>query len=292
MTHSDLSIAAAEQLRRADSRIGALLIASGKITPDHAEHALRLQGEMGIRFGEAARRLGLVEDADIEQVLARQFDYPYLRPGDGAYSRHLVAAYDPFGAQAETLRAVRSQLLLRWFSRGHKSLVVAGVAQGDGASLFAANLAVAFAQLGRRTLLVDADLRRPTQQAIFNAGMRQGLADMLAGRLDPDQVDALTPFGPLALVGAGTLPPNPQELLSRPQMTSINAGFEAHYDVVLYDVTPGELSVDMLLLAAHTGGVLIVARKNKTELGPLQALAARVGQNGAKVVGAVMVEFP
>ena len=291
MTHSELSIAAAERQRRAESSIGALLQAAGKITPEHAERVLRMQGELGIRFGEAAQRLGLVDDDDIEQVLARQFDYPYLRRGEGGYSPHLVAAYEPFGPQAETLRAVRSQLLLRWFSRGHKSLVVAGVGEGDGASLFAANLAVVLAQLGRRTLLVDADLRRPTQQAIFNASARQGLADMLAGRADADLAEPLPPLGSLSLLGAGTLPPNPQELLSRPAMTSLNAAFEAQHDVVLYDATPSARGLDALLVAARTGGVLIVARKNKTHLADLHALAERIGQNGAKVLGSVMVEF-
>ena len=292
MTHSELSIAAAEQQRRATSRIGALLQAAGKITPDNAERASRLQDEMGIRFGEAAQRLGLVDDDDIAKALAQQFDYPYLRPGDSTCSARLLAAYEPFGALAETLRAVRSQLLLRWFARGHKSLVIAGVEAGDGASLFTANLAVAFAQLGRRTLLVDADLRAPAQQAIFNASARRGLSDMLAGRVDADQVELLAPFGSLSLLGAGTLPPNPQELLSRPAMASLNASFETGYDVVLYDVTPAARSLDALLLAARSGGVLIVARKNTTPLGALQALAEQVGQNGAKVVGAVMVELP
>ena len=292
MTHSELSIAAAEQQRRAESSIGALLQAAGKITPEHAERVLRMQDELGIRFGEAAQRLGLVDDDDIEQALARQFDYPCLRRGEGGYSPHLAAAYDPFGPQAEMLRAVRSQLLLRWFARGHKSLVVAGVGEGDGASLLCANLAVAFAQLGRRTLLVDADLRRPSQQAIFNGVARQGLADMLAGRLDPELAEPLAPFGKLFLLGAGTLPPNPQELLSRPAMTSLNAGFEARHDVVLYDVAPSARGLDALLLAARTGGVLIVARKNKTPLGDLHALAARIGENGAKVLGSVLVEFP
>ncbi len=291
MTHSELSVAAAEQQCRAESRIGALLLAAGKLTPETTERVLRMQSELGIRFGEAAQRLGLVDDEDIEQMLARQFDYPYLRRGEGGCSPHLVAAHDPFGPQAETLRAVRSQLLLRWFARGRKSLVVAGVGQGDGASLLCANLAVAFAQLGRRTLLVDADLRAPTQQAIFNASSRQGLADMLAGRVDPDLAEPLAPFGKLSLLGAGTLPPNPQELLSRPAMASLNAHFEARHDIVLYDCPPSARALDALLLAARTGGVLIVARKGKTRLDQLHALAAQVGQNGAKVLGSVLVEF-
>src|SRR5471032_2598092 len=133
------SIAAAS---RGDSSIGGLLLESGKITPENAERVLRMQKELGIRFGEAAQRLGLITEADIQQVLARQFDYPYLQAGQGNYSPRLLAAYQPFSPQVEALRAIRSQLMLRWFARGRKSLVILGVDGGDGASLFAANLAV------------------------------------------------------------------------------------------------------------------------------------------------------
>lgn len=115
--------------RGGDSSIGGLLLESGKISPENAERVLRMQKELGIRFGEAAQRLGLVTEADIQQVLARQFDYPYLQAGQGDFSDKLVAAYQPFSAQVETLRAVRSQLMLRWFARGHKALVVMSVNQ-------------------------------------------------------------------------------------------------------------------------------------------------------------------
>ena len=76
MTHTELSLAAAEQLHRTDSSMGGLLLASGKIAPENIERVLRVQQETGIRFGEAAKRLGLIDDADIAQMLARQFDYP------------------------------------------------------------------------------------------------------------------------------------------------------------------------------------------------------------------------
>ncbi len=291
MTHSELSLAAAEQLQRTDSRIGGLLLASGKITPDNAERVLRLQKELGIRFGEAAQRMGLIDEADIAQVLARQFDYPYLAPGQGGYSPHLVAAYDPFSRQVETLRAVRSQLMLRWFARMRKSLAIVGIDSGDGASLFAANLAVVFSQLGEHTLLVDANLRCPSQHAIFNLPARQGLSDVLAGRAELGVIETIAPLVDLAVLGAGTLPPNPQELLSRSNFTGLNAQFESRYDVTLYDVAASSVGLDALVLAARTGGVLIVARKNKTHLGDVHALAEQVAHNGAVVVGSVLVDF-
>jgi protein-tyrosine kinase len=291
MTHTELSIAASDKMRRADSSIGGLLLESGKLSPENAERVLRMQKDLGIRFGEAAQRMGLIDDADIQQVLARQFDYPYLQPGEGNCSPHLVAAYDPFSPQVETLRAVRSQLMLRWFARGHKSLTIAGVDQGDGASLFAANLAVVFSQLGEHTLLVDANLRTPAQHTIFNTRGRQGLSDILAGRADLDIIEPIDSFVDLSLLNAGTLPPNPQELLSRTGFSALNARMESRFDVTLYDVAASSRGLDALVLAARTGGVLIVARKNKTHLGDINTLAEQVVQNGAKVVGSVLVDF-
>ncbi|RZL30450.1 MAG: chain length determinant protein tyrosine kinase EpsG, partial [Rubrivivax sp.] len=144
--------------------MGALLLDAGKLTPEDFERVLRMQNETGIRFGEAAVRLGLVGEDDIQQVLARQFAYPYLQKGQAGLSPKLVAAYQPFSPQVEALRAIRSQLMLRWFARGRRALAIVGVDPDDGAALFAANLAIVFAQLGEQTLLVDANLRAPRQQ--------------------------------------------------------------------------------------------------------------------------------
>ncbi|MEG2029115.1 MAG: chain length determinant protein tyrosine kinase EpsG [Janthinobacterium sp.] len=284
-------VATAAPSRSADSSIGGLLLESGKITPEGAERILRMQKELGIRFGEAAQRLGLVTEADIQQVLARQFDYPYLQPGERKYSDKLLAAYQPFSPQVETLRAVRSQLMLRWFARGRKALVVAGVDSGDGASLFAANLAVVFSQLGEHTLLVDANLRKPTQHEIFDVKGRQGLSDMLAGRAEIDIIEKVDAFVSLSVLGAGTLPPNPQELLSRSSFGGLNQQLESLYDVVLYDVAAYADGSDSLAIAGRAGGVLLVARKNKTQLEAISAMAEQMKNNGAEVVGSVLVDF-
>ena len=277
--------------RTADSSIGSLLLASGKITPESAERVLRMQKELGIRFGEAAQRLGLVTDADIQQVLARQFDYPYLQQGEGKYSDKLIAAYQPFSPQVETRRAIRSQFMLRWMALGRKSLVVAGVNDGDGASLFAANLAVVFSQLGEQTLLVDANLRNPSQHEVFGLDGRQGLSDILAGRAERDVIARIESFVDLSVLGAGTLPPNPQELLSRPAFSALRTELESSYDVVLYDSAAFSLGSDALALAARTGGVLLVARKNHTPVADINAMTEQMLHSGAQVIGSVLVDF-
>lgn len=291
MTSSAHILNSTPQPRGADSSIGGLLLESGKITPENAERVLRMQKELGIRFGEAAQRLGLITEADIQQVLARQFDYPYLQPGAGKYPQELVAAYQPFSAQVETLRAVRSQLMLRWFARGSKSLVVLGMEPGDGASLFTANLAVVFSQLGEHTLLVDANLRKPRQHEIFDLKTRQGLSDVLAGRAELDVVAKVESFVALSVLAAGTLPPNPQELLSRSAFVTLNKQLESRYDAVLYDVPAYTTGSDAIAVAARAGGVLLVARKNKTPMADVAAMSEQMTQSGAQVVGSVMVDF-
>lgn len=293
MTQSALHVAPAHPPVRPphnDSSIGGLLLEQGKITPENAETVLRMQKELGIRFGEAAQRLGLITEDDIQQVLARQFDYPYLLKDEGRYSPRLVAAYQPFSRQVETLRAIRSQLMLRWFSR-HKALVIVSVEPGDGASLFAANLAVVFSQLGEHTLLVDANLRNPGQHEIFDLKTHQGLSDVLAARADFEAIQKIDQFVDLSVLPAGTLPPNPQELLSRHGFADLNRRLGERYDVVLYDAAAFAHGADALAIASRVGGVLLVARRNTTLIDDVNLVADQVTQSGAQVVGSVLVDF-
>ncbi len=275
----------------ADSSMGALLLDSGKLTPEDAERVLRMQKDLGIRFGEAAVRLGLVSEEDVQQALARQFAYPYLQKGQANLSPKLVAAYEPFSPQVESLRAIRSQLMLRWFGRGRHALAICGTDPDDGGSLFAANLAVVFSQLGEQTLLVDANLRGPRQHDMFGIKPRQGLSDLLAGRADLDVIARVPAFVDLSVMTAGTVPPNPQELLSREGFRNLNTQLEARYDVVLYDLPPFAAGADAMAVAGRAGGVLLVARKHHTRINNIGRTAEQLAEAGAEVVGSVVVEF-
>ena len=275
----------------ADSRMGMLLVEAGRLTPEDAERVLRMHRELGIRFGEAAMRLGLVGEDDIAQALARQFGYAYVLPGQAGFSARLVAAYEPFSPQVEALRAIRSQLMLRWFARGRRALAVVGTDPDDGAALCAANLAVVLSQLGEQTLLVDANLRAPRQQDIFGLKARQGLSDLLAGRSDLDVIVRVPGFVDLSVLPAGTLPPNPQELLSRETFRSLHSLLESRYDVLLYDLAPFGAGADALAAARQAGGVLLAARKDHTRVADVARMAEHLVEAGAEVVGAVVMEF-
>lgn len=273
---------------RAELTMGRILLDQGKITAQDAERILRLQKEQSLRFGEAAIQLGLISQADMQQALARQFDYPYLAAGEGGYSQALVAAYAPFSPQVESLRALRSQLMLRWFTAGNKALAMVGTNAGDGASYLAANLAVVFSQLGERTLLIDANLRSPGVSTLFNLGGRMGLSDVLADRADLSSVVRIPAFVDLSVLPAGTTPPNPAELLSRNSLVDMLANLGESYDVILLDTPPASDSADFQTVAARAKGAVVTVRKNHTRLNDVAGIKAMLGAAGAEVVGAVV----
>lgn len=274
--------------KRGGKSIGHLLLESGKLSAQDAERVLKAQKEQKLRFGEAAVRLGLVKEDDIQQILAQQFDYPYLSAGEGNFSSDLVAAYQPFSAQVESLRALRSQLMLRWFTAGHKSLAVVGTNKGDGTSFLAANLAIVFSQLGERTLLIDTNLRSPQLHTLFNLGNGLGLSDVLAGRADLNTLTRIPHFMDLTLLPAGTPAPNPAELLSRDGWSKLLLQLGEHFDVILLDTPPAEEAADYQTVAARTGGALVAVRKNKARIREVAGIKDMLHAAGAQLVGAVV----
>lgn len=271
--------------------IGHILLDMGKITPTEAERILRLQKESGLRFGDAALKLGLITEEDIQQVLAQQFDYPYLLPGQGNHPPELVVAYQPFGAQVEVFRAIRSQLMLRWFTNGHKALAVVSHNSNDGISLFVANLAVVFSQLGERTLLIDSNLRYPQQHEIFNIKNKQGLSDVLADRVGiSDVIAKIDSFIDLSVLPAGTPPPNPLELLNRSSFDRLNNQLANQFDIILYDTAAFSSGTDALAIAARTDGVLLVAKKNNTRFNDISIMNEQLKSIGTEIIGSILID--
>lgn len=270
--------------------IGAILIDSGRLKPEDAERILRIQREQGMRFGDAAVRLGLVTDADIKFALSRQFDYPYLQPGQSRVSQSVVAAYRPFSPKVEALRALRSQLVLRWFreSATPNTLAIVSPEAGEGRSWLAANLAVVFSQLGERTLLIDADLRNPSQHVRFGLDDHAGLSSILSGRVTQTVVQRIPEFVDLSVLVAGAVPPNPQELLARPQLKRLLNEFASVYDVILIDTPPASRYADMQAVAAEAGGGLMLARQDVSRVSALRECAELLRTANARLVGTVM----
>lgn len=288
-TSEQARIAEAVTSIRVEANIGKLLQDAGKLKPQDMERVLKLQQEENLRFGEAAQKLGLVTDADIQQAVSHQFAYPYIPAAEASHSPELTAATAPYSKEAEALRTVRSELLVRWFKDGRKTLAIGSARPDEGASYLVANLAVLFAQMGRKVLLIDANMRQPRQHDIFNLGSGMGLSDILAERVDSLQVRAVKSFPTLTVLPAGSLPPNPAELLARSTFGALLSGLESDYDIILLDTAPAQLSSDFQAVVARTGGMLIAARRNVSRMAPLAELKEKITFTGAQVVGAVVL---
>ncbi|HKQ25469.1 MAG TPA: chain length determinant protein tyrosine kinase EpsG [Burkholderiales bacterium] len=275
---------------RTNAHIGALLVDAGKLTSKEAERVMQLQREKGIRFGDAAVKLGLTTRADIDRVLAQQFEFPFLVPGTSSLSGDLVAAYAPFEHKVEAFRAVRSQLMLRWFNLdiGLKHLAIVSPHRAEGRSYFAANLAVVFSQLGERTLLIDADMRHPCQHLLFDLENRAGLSTLLAGRAEANVIERIVPLLNLSILPAGPIAPNPQELLGRPLFPQLLDDLAQEYDVIILDTPAGVPHADAQTIAARAGGAFLIARLHHTPVAATKSFSNRLTSTGAVVVGAVV----
>jgi receptor protein-tyrosine kinase len=278
---------------KSDRSIGAILIDSGKLSINDAEQIMHLQRAENLRFGDAGIKLGLLSEVDIQRALAHQYDYPYLLKGDGAVCESLVAAYSPFCPQVESLRTLRSQLMLRRFTDqpNRKMLSIVSPVRGEGRSYLAANLAVVFSQLGERTLLIDADMRNPSQHELFKLENRRGFSSVLAGRDDLQAVQRVNNFVDLSILTSGATPPNPQELLGRPALTQLLRGLNEAFDVILIDTPPSADFADAHMLAARAGAAVVVARKNHSRLELVRQQTESMAQSGVEVVGTVLSEF-
>jgi len=274
--------------------IGTILIHAGRLTLEQAEQILRLQREQGLRFGDAAIQLGLLTPADIDFALARQFDYPYLIRGEAKVSESVIAAYAPFSPQVQALGALRGQLMLRWFDTDpdRTALTIISAERRDGRSFIAANLAVTFSQLGQRTLLVDADMRNPVQHALFGLGNAVGLSAVLGGRSDPEAaIHSILGLPDLSLMPAGAPPPNPLELLARPQFPRLLKDLVRGFDVVLFDSPPASEHPDAQAVAVRAGAALIVVRKNATRSWSVRGVSEKMTHASATVLGSVLNDY-
>lgn len=273
--------------------LGGLLVQTGKLRPADVHRVLHYQREQRLRFGEAALQLGLVTEADISEALASQFSFPAfggIQQQKGF--KGIAAASRPFSTEVETLRALRTNLIVRAREDGSdKILAVISPRAGEGRSYFASNLALLFSQTGRRTLLIDADFRSPVQDRLYKVKPTPGLAGVLAGHVGPDEVQTPAGMQNLDVLPAGDVSSNPLELLTRYALSVVLRDLSLRYDMIILDTPPGIQYADAQAVAAHAGSALMVVRSDKTPLRQAVRLADSIQASGANIVGTVLNRF-
>lgn len=271
--------------------LGDIFRETRKLDADQIEQILAYQREHALLFGEAAVALRLVEQTDVLWALSQQFRYSYADAAKKGFNAELIVATQPFSHVAESFRGIRSQLIRR-LGQGseRRALAVVSADEGDGKSFVAANLAIVFSQLGRRTLLIDADMRTARLDRVFDISRRPGLSAILAGRVSPRSLAPIADLPHLFVLGVGTVPPNPLELLESPALGAMLAELATKFDYVIIDTPSASLGADAGVISACSGAYLAVARKGKTRMDAMSELVASLRDPSVDALGFIVNE--
>lgn len=248
--------------------LGAMVAASGIYLIEFLDDSVRTVEQLHDQFG-----------------LTTLSTVPFLP--DNEYARRgLLMLHDQHGGAAEALRVLRTNLQFAAVDHPLAILQVTSPTSGDGKSLIAANLAVALAQAGRRVVLIDADLRRPTQHRIFGLINNVGVTNTLVGDVKAAAEFLQPTLVPnLFVLTSGPLPPNPSEMLASRRMQELLQTLKSSCDVVVVDSPPVTAVSDAAVVASTADGVLLVVRAGKTRGDAVKHAVLALQQVRANILG-------
>ena len=211
--------------------------------------------------------------------------------------KEVIAQRDPKSPISEVFRTLRTNIQFMNTSGKLKTLLVTSTLSGEGKSWTSANLAVTFAQAGKKVILVDADMRKGRQYTIFGVSPRPGLSNYLSEIGSGDNIDLAdyiqeTEVENLYLISAGNVPPNPSELLVTPQMVNLLDQLKELSDIVILDGTPSQLVTDSLILTRLVDSTIIVTASKETKKENLKRVINNINNVGGKISGIVVNKLP
>ncbi len=215
--------------------------------------------------------------------------------------RELIAHRDPKSPVSEVFRTLRTNIQFMNTNNKLKTLLVTSTLTSEGKSWVTANLAVTFAQAGKKVILVDADMRKGRQYTIFEVSPRPGLSNYLSGfdsntgeEISEDLANYIqeTQVPNLYIIPAGNIPPNPSELLISPKMVSLLDRLKELCDLVIIDGTPCELVTDAIILSRIVDSTVIVTAHKQTKKDDLQKIVTNIQNVGGKIAGIVLNKIP
>ena len=215
--------------------------------------------------------------------------------------KELIAYRDSKSPISEVFRTLRTNIQFMNTDRKLKTLLITSTSPGEGKSWVSSNLAVTFAQAGKRVILVDADMRKGRQYTIFGALPKPGLSNYLSG-IDEDNNESdtkniaryiqKTKINNLCLMSAGNIPPNPSELLISTKMMRLLEELKELSDIVIIDGTPCELVTDAVILSRIVDSTIVVTAYAETKKEALQRVLQSIDNVSGKVAGIVVNKVP
>ena len=215
--------------------------------------------------------------------------------------KEVIAHKNPKSPISEVFRTLRTNIQFMNVSKKMKVLLVTSTFPGEGKSWIASNLAVTFAQAGKKVVLIDADMRKGRQYAIFGLSPKPGLSNFLsqveideAGRLSEDVGNYIqqTEVENLYAITAGNVPPNPSELLVSAQMIGLLNSLKNSCDLIIIDGTPSELVTDSVILSRIADSTIIVTAHKITKKDALERVVKNIQNVGGKIAGVVINKVP
>lgn len=206
-------------------------------------------------------------------------------------ARKLVARIKPNSVISEQYRTIRTTINFSLPGEQMKTLLFTSASKEEGKSTTSANMAIVFAESGKKVLLVDADMRKPTLHHTFHLNNHVGLSNLLVGKGELEQSVRDSGIKNLELLTSGQIPHNPAELLDSPILDTVMAEMKARYDLIIFDSPPILSVTDSKILANKCDGTVLVVNTGKTE--KQSALKARDSLSTAKayIVGVVMNNY-
>ncbi len=203
----------------------------------------------------------------------------------------LITLTDPRSPVSEAYRTLRTNLSFYSVDEPIRSLVITSPATDDGKSIVAANLAVTMAQSGRRTILVDSDLRRPTLHSLFDLDAEPGLTNVVLGEVEVLPLQE-TSVENLFLLASGPKPPNPADMLGSKRIDTLITELTGEADFVLFDAPPAIAVTDAAVLGVKVDGALLVISAGKTRREHAELAKETLEKARVRIVGATLINAP
>lgn len=190
-------------------------------------------------------------------------------------------------AVKEAYNSIRTNLLFTQQGEKCPIFVVTSPTANNGKTINSANLAINFAQMGKKTLVIDADMRNPSLHKLFSLSSRNGLSEILAGLTDNITVTK-TDIENLSVLTSGKIPPNPTELLSSPRMDKLLDFVKEHYDCVFIDTPPINIVTDATVFAQKATGYILIVKTDTTNVPELKTSVTTLQTINANILGFII----
>lgn len=205
--------------------------------------------------------------------------------------RKLVAHKNPRSLVSEQYRTLRTNINFSIPDKDISTILVTSASQSEGKSTTSANLAIVFAQDGKKVLLLDADMRKPTMHHTFSVNNITGLSHLLIRQCSIKQALKASRINNLDLITSGPIPPNPAELLGSKSMLSLMDQLKEIYDIIIVDAPPILAVADSIILANECDGTILVIHSGKTEKANAMKAKEAIIASNSKLIGAVVNNY-